>query len=457
MPFPPSASKDKPNPFAGSGDQSDPSPAAPKDSLVEPPPDELVEEKDHGESKPSYRALVDEMGKLYERMRGIVDAANETGEMEPKVEAELDRCRNRYDQLRKLKERNIELSQITPSYNNKPAIITRSLKAAIQPTDTNEYRDAFAQYLKNPRNMSESETRALNETTAADGGYLPSQEFYGQLIKILSETVVFRKFANVISVGAFKTNIAFEGAITTATWGAEAAAFTETTPAFAQLVLQPRRLSALVKTSLELMEDAPARGASFSVETIVTDQLGRAFAQAEESAFCVGLGSGSNQPVGVFKYTAGGQIATGVTTAANNAITANNILELIYSLPRAYRELPSTCMVMHDSTLAAIRKISSPVTANGYLWQPSFILGEPDRISGIPIHVSPYAPVIGSATYPIIIGDFSRYHIAQRSTVSVKVLRELYAANGQVGFVGTERLDAGVSTYEAFKYLKMAT
>lgn len=453
MPFPPSASKDKPNPFAGSGDQADPSPVEPSNVQgTEPAP----EEKDSGESKPSYRALVDEMGKLYERMRGIVDAANETGEMEPKVEVELDRCRNRYEQLRKLKERNIELSQITPSYNNKPAIITRSLKAAIQPTETNEYRDAFAQYLKNPRNMSESETRALNETTAADGGYLPSQEFYGQLIKILSENVVFRKFANVISVGAFKTNIAFEGAITTATWGAEAAAFTETTPAFAQLVLQPRRLSALVKTSLELMEDAPARGASFSVETIVTDQLGRAFAQAEESAFCNGLGGGSNQPVGVFKYTSSGQIATGVTTAAANAITANNILDLIYSLPRAYRELPSTCMVMHDSTLAAIRKISTPATANGYLWQPSFILGEPDRISGIPIHVSPYAPVIGANAYPIIIGDFSRYHIAQRSSVAVKVLRELYAANGQVGFVGTERLDAGISTYEAFKYLKMA-
>lgn len=444
MPFP-SADKDKkfpPAPFS-----------EPADSKVLPP-DTAPSEDPPVEEKSSYRALVDEMGKLYERMRGIVDAANETGEMDPKQEEELGRCRQRYDQLRTIKEKNQEFATIRPM--NTPAIITRSLKSQIRTQDTNEYRDAFASYLKSPRNMTDNETRALSEGTDANGGYLPSQEFYGQLIKILSEQVVFRKFANVMSVGAFKTNIAFETAITVATWGAEAGNFAETTPAFSQLVLQPRRLAAIVKTSLELMEDAPARGASFSVETIVTDQLGRAFAQAEEKAFAVGTGGANNQPTGVFTYTGARQIPTGKTAASATAVTANEILDLIYSLPRAYRELPSTCMVMHDSTLAAIRKIVTPATANGYLWQPSFVLGEPDRISGIPIYVCSHAPLMTTGLYPIIIGDFSRFHIAQRSSMSVKVLRELYAASGQVGFAGMERLDAGVSIFDAFRYLKMA-
>jgi predicted phage gp36 major capsid-like protein len=40
--------------------------------------------------------------------------------------------------------------------------------------------------------------------------------------------------------------------------------------------------------------------------------------------------------------------------------------------------------------------------------------------------------------------------------MSVKVLRELYAGNGQIGFQAIARLDAGCSIYNAFRYLRMA-
>ena len=410
-----------------------------------------------------YRALIEEMGKLYERMRALVEKANRQGEMSSDEEEELARMQKKYDSLRSLKERNVSLMRLAAEHRDAApaptvnAAVARQSSKATHFAQTTEYRDAFNAYLKGPRFVGDMERRALSEGTDADGGYLPSQDFYSTLVKVLEQQVIYRRIANVMSLGAFKTNIALESTIASASWGAEAAAISETTPQFGQLVLQPRRLSAIVKSSVELIEDAPARGPGFSVESIVADQLGRAFALAEESAFSVGA-AGSYQPVGIFTYTSSG-ISDGKTCASTSAITANELLDFVYSLPRQYREQKSTCIVTSDAVLALIRKLASPGsnTFLSYLWQPSFQQGEPDRLSGIPIYATQYAPSIAAGARVAVIGDFSRYHIGVRSGMSVKVLRERFAGNGQIGFQAIARLDAGCSIYNAFRYLRMAT
>jgi|LakMenEpi03Aug12_release.lakeMendotaPanAssembly.Ray.scaffolds.fasta_scaffold06220_18 HK97 family phage major capsid protein len=409
-----------------------------------------------------YRTLIEEMGKLYERMRALVEKANRQGEMSSDEEEELARMQKKYDSMRSLKERNVTLMRMAAEHRESAPAPTVNVGVARQSqktshfAQTNEYRDAFMAYLKGPRFVGDLERRALSEGTDADGGYLPSQDFYSTLVKVLEQQVIYRRIANVMSLGAFKTNIALESSIATASWGAEAAAISETTPQFGQLVLQPRRLSAIVKSSVELIEDAPARGPGFSVESIVADQLGRAFALAEENAFSTGVAA-SNQPVGIFTYTSSG-ISDGKTCASTSAITANELLDFVYSLPRQYREQKSTCIVTSDAVLALIRKLASPGTNTflSYLWQPSFQQGEPDRLSGIPIYATQYAPSIAAGARVAVIGDFSRYHIGVRSGMSVKVLRELYAGNGQIGFQAIARLDAGCSIYNAFRYLRMA-
>ena len=405
-----------------------------------------------------YRGLVDEMGKLYERMRAMIQKANAAGEMDSEEEEELARMQKKYDQLRALRDKNATLTRMSIEHRDStPSVLARTTasNAIKQGADSEEYRDAFSSYLKNPRNMSDMERRALNEGTPADGGYLPSQDFYNKLVKVLEQQVIFRKVANVMNLGAFKTNIAIESSIATAAWGAEAASITETTPQFGQLILQPRRLAAITKASIELIEDAPARGPGFSVESILADQFARAFALAEEEAFCTGTAA-NNKPVGIFTYTSSG-ISDGKTASLASAFTANELLDWIYSLPRAYRSSPTVAIVTSDATLGAIRKLASPGSNSflSYLWQPSFVLGEPDRLSGIPIYASQYAPAIAANARVAVIGDFSRYHIGVRSGMSVKVLRELYAGNGQIGFQAVERLDAGASVYDAFRYLRM--
>ena len=57
--------------------------------------------------------------------------------------------------------------------------------------------------------------------------------------------------------------------------------------------------------------------------------------------------------------------------------------------------------------------------------------------------------------FPIAFGDFQNYWIADRMGRTVQRLNELYAGNGQVGFLATERVDGKVILPEGIQLLKM--
>lgn len=98
----------------------------------------------------------------------------------------------------------------------------------------------------------------------------------------------------------------------------------------------------------------------------------------------------------------------------------------------------------------------TPQLFNGnYLWQPSVQAGQPDKILGYDVFTTPFAPTIAGGALAIAFGDFSNYWIGDRGGRTVQRLNELYATNGQVGYVATERVDGKVILPEAIKLLKM--
>jgi HK97 family phage major capsid protein len=228
-----------------------------------------------------------------------------------------------------------------------------------------------------------------------------------------------------------------------ARWTAENAAILESQPTFTQKTLDAFKLTTLVKVSTELLQDS-----MFNIESYLAGEFARAFGVAEEEAFCVGTGTG--QPSGIFLATGGGEI--GVTTTGAT-INTDTLIDLVYSLKSPYRRNAS--FLMRDITVSAIRKLKD---SNGqYLWQPSVQAGEPDRLLGFPLHTSPYVPIVEPDALPVAFGDFSNYWIADRMNRTVQRLIELYAGNGQIGFIATQRVDAKVILPEGIKLLQMAT
>lgn len=114
----------------------------------------------------------------------------------------------------------------------------------------------------------------------------------------------------------------------------------------------------------------------FQLENYILEKFAKALANAEEDAFLNGNGIG--KPLGIFAETGGGQV--GVTTASPTAITADEVINLIYALKRPYRK--NAKFIVNDQTLAVLRKLKD---GNGaYLWQPSLQAGEPDSLLAIP-------------------------------------------------------------------------
>ena len=79
--------------------------------------------------------------------------------------------------------------------------------------------------------------------------------------------------------------------------------------------------------------------------------------------------------------------------------------------------------------------------------------GTPDTLLGRPMKTSAYMPVIAAGAKTIAFGDFSYYWIADRQGRSFKRLNELFATNGQVGFLGFQRVDGKLVLSEAVKVL----
>ena len=163
----------------------------------------------------------------------------------------------------------------------------------------------------------------------------------------------------------------------------------------------------------------------------------------EEEAFLTG--DGKNKPTGVFPSAELGVTANGAS------ITFDDVIDLYHSLRIPYRR--KAVWLLNDATIKALRKVKD--NNGNYIWQPSVTAGTPDTILNRPCYCTSFAPELAAGSRPMLFGDFSYYWIADREYRSFKRLNELYAANGQIGFLASQRVDGMLMLKEAVKALEM--
>lgn len=275
------------------------------------------------------------------------------------------------------------------------------------------------------------------------GGYLVPEEYDSRLIDVLTEECIMRKLGTRITTsGEHKINIA--GTKPAAAWIEEGGQLSFGDATFDQIIMDAHKLHIAIKVTEELLYDN-----AFNLENYIITQFGKGLANAEEDAFINGDGVG--KPLGLLAAEGGAEI--GVTTAAADNITYDELVDLVYSLKRPYRK--SAAFLTNDQTIGYLRKLKDQ---NGHpLWHDSVEDGEPGRILGYKVYTSPYFPVMTAGMPAIAFGDYSYYNIGDRGTRSFAELKELFAGNGMVGFVAKERVDGKLVLPEAVKLLKMAT
>ena len=347
------------------------------------------------------------------------------------------------DMEKKIKDYSVEIDRMEQmealeNELNKPVntpIVTKPMKAdgkdkAKTGRASDEYREGM---LKALRSNFKQISNVLQEGVDADGGYLVPEEYDSRLIQALEDENIMRKLATRISTsGEHKINIA--ATKPAAAWIEEGGALTFGDATFDQILLDAHKLHVAIKVTEELLYDN-----AFGLENYIIDQFGKALANAEEDAFLNGTGVG--QPLGLFAETGGGTVAKTVS-----ALTADEIINLVYALKRAYRKDAS--FIINDQLIAQIRTLKD--NNGAYMWQPSYQFDEPDKLLGYDVHTSQFAPVDA-----IAFGDYSYYNIGDRGTRSFKQLTELFAGNGMLGYVAKERVDGKLILPEAVQILKI--
>lgn len=331
---------------------------------------------------------------------------------------------------------------------NKPVsqpIIEKPMKANNGEEETGrkskEYKKSFWNVMRN-KDIKPEVLNALQIGTDSEGGYLVPDEFEHTLVEALEEENIFRKIAHIINTASGDRKIPVVASKGTASWVDEEGAISESDDAFGQVSIGAYKLGTLIKVSNELLNDSV-----FDLEGYISKEFARRIGNKEEDAFFNGDGSG--KPVGIFNSTGGAQV--GVTAASSTAITADEMLDLFYSLSAPYRK--NATWVVNDTTVKAIRKLKD---GNGnYLWQPALTANTPDILLGRPVLTSSYVPGIAAGAKTIAFGDFKYYWIADRQGRNFKKLSELYAATDQTGFVATQRVDGKLILPEAIKVLQM--
>lgn len=382
--------------------------------------------------------------KLWNTMEGFLDThRNDMGVLSAeddatysKMERDLESLTNEIKRMERRDAIEAELNKPV----NQPITETPERAASLKPDKVGRASDAYKEDFDRHLRGKVLVHNVLSEGVDADGGYLVPEEFERNIVTALEEENVIRSLAKVITT-QHERKIPVATGHSTAQWTAENAAYTESNPTFGQKQIDAFKLTDLARVSVELLQDS-----AFDIEDYLMKEFARAFGIAEEEAFCVG--TGTNQPTGIFTANGG---TVGVTAAANNAITADELISLVYALKSPYRR--NAKFLMNDATISAIRKLKDQNGA--YLWQPSLQAGQPDRLLGYDLYTSPYVPTMAAGALTVAFGDFKNYWIGDRAGRTVQRLNELYATNGQIGYVATERVDGKVILPEGIQLLKM--
>jgi HK97 family phage major capsid protein len=325
-----------------------------------------------------------------------------------------------------------------------------------------EYRDAFVALARagfNPQELSDEQRQALKagvaefraqSTTAAAGGYTVPTDLAAQVDKTMKMwgpmydeaicTVLNTASGNAID---FPTT---DDTAVAVVQHAEAVALTD--DASADAVLAKMTLNAFdydtkwIQISMELLQDS-----NINIESFIGELLGERLARRVNVELTTGDGTGD--PNGIVVASAAGK-----TAASTTAFTADEVIDLLHSVDPAYRASPKARFMMHDTVLAAVRKLKD---GNGqYIWSMGDIRGgAPAALLGNPYSVNQaMASAFTTGQKLIIFGDFSKYYVRKVGAPVIGVRREYYWPN--IGLAGIVRLDGDLIQTSAVKHLKLA-
>ena len=343
--------------------------------------------------------------------------------------------------------------------DNLKTSLENELKEVKRPAGGNKqasaHKEAFAKFIRkgDEQGLAELEHKAMQIGVDADGGFALPEELNTDILSSLRNEVVMRQECTVITVGTPEwKKLVNEGGISSG-WVGETEERSETgTPKLSILTPVWGEIYGNPHATQTMLDDA-----FFNVESFITSELTTEFAEREEEAFTIG--DGIKKPKGFLSYDTDdkkdkerdwGKLQK--ITAGAAAISADDIVSIIYSLRKPYRA--GSKFMLNNQSLLAVRLLKDD--KGNYIWQPGLQVGQPSLLSGFAVAENEQMPDIGDAKAPIAFGNFKRgYYIFDR--IGIRMLRDPYTKKPFVGFYTTKRVGSMLHDSNAIKLLTVNT
>lgn len=241
------------------------------------------------------------------------------------------------------------------------------------------------------------------------------KSFYDQVFDIARLAGPMLEVSDVIATtSGEQLTIPTMTAYSTATLTAEGSAISAVEPTYSSITLNAFKYGFLAQASNELVQDA-----GFDLAGHLARQAGNAIGFAANAALT--SGTGTVQPLGI--ATAAGTGVTGGTGVAG-AFTADNLIDLAYSVNGAVRRLPTAAFMANGQSIGAMRKLKD--SAGNYLYQIG--VGYPDTFAGFRVVENPHVAAIGTGAKSVLFGDLESYKVRLAGGIQVASSQD-YAFN----------------------------
>ena len=227
-------------------------------------------------------------------------------------------------------------------------------------------------------------------------------------------------------------------AYSTATLKAAGSAIAESEPTYSSITLGAYKYGLLIPVSNELIADA-----GFDISAHLANQAGNGLGFAVNAALTTG--TGSSQPNGV--VTAAGSGTVGGTGVAG-AFTADNLIDLQYTLDGAARRLPGVAYMAAGSSIGAMRKLKDD--AGQYLYQVN--VGQPDSFAGYNVIENPGMAATGTGAKSVLFGHMPSFQVRVAGGVQVATSTDYAFNTDSTVFRVLMRVDGDLTHASHIKY-----
>lgn len=318
--------------------------------------------------------------------------------------------------------------------------------------DVNRAWSALVHDPVNPykRHEYEQALKATMVTTAGSlGANLIPNRYSNQLVGSLMEQSIMRMAgATIMTVeGTQSFNVPGITRSGSAPLTTENAANTQMEPTFTNVEFKPYAYRAEYRATREQLGDT-----RIPMESLLMTNAGWQLTQSENNHF--GAGTGASQPQGINQATTAVSAGSALT-----GLTMDHLIDLQHSVPYTYR--PQSAWFMSDGVAKQVRKLrdggGGAASTGQYLWQPSVVAGQPDRLLNAPVYTLNSMASSGSASNVVVFGAPAFFWVADFNNAGVdfQILNELYAASAAVGWWFWKRIDSHIIVSEAFRGLRL--